>query len=568
MKAETSESQSDRDTILPVVGISTTADEVRPEGLVDASSGTGADSAEIDPLAPAQSSGSTGAEVDLSTADTLVVGIPTLTTGPLAREIERRRAIISRISAAIPNIGLDDRAGRVILSILLAFLLWFYVVSLENPSQTTVFNDLNVEVRGLTPGLKLVNPVSPVDVTVQAPQNVLGFLRPADVRPYVDLTGISSGVRTIPVQADVRNTQGGGLDVSINPANTQIQLEVEVSRDIQVQVQIAGTPAYGYGYDAPQATPGNVRVTGAEDAVARIAKLVTRVNIDDRAATVQGTREPVALDDAGNEIPGLTFEPARVQVVVPIRLGVLYKVVGVRADTRGQPAPGYRVAAITTEPNTITICCSPTVLSDTQFLNTMPISISGTTFNVITQTQLVLPTDVELYPGQTKTISVTVSVEALVTTLELSVAPIPEGQPEGMTVVASPDRLDLTLTGTFDQLQDLKPTDVRAFLSLEGRGPGTYDIRPQIVVPQGVKLEKSTPDTVSVTIIAPTPVPTHTATPAPTRTPAPTATPHATPTAGEIATPTVAPQAETATKGVVTATLAPSAPTAPSQPTP
>jgi len=310
-----------------------------------------------------------------------------------------------------------------------------------------------------------------------------------------------------------------------------------------------------------------VRVTGAEDAVARIAKVVANVNIEGRGETLQGARRPIALDEEGNEISGLTFEPAQIQVVVPIKLGVSYKVVGVRADTRGQPAPGYRVSAITTDPNSVTICCSPTVLSDTQFLDTMPISISGTTSNVITQTQLVLPPDVELYPGQSKTISVTVSVEPLVSTLQVSVAPTPEGQPDGSSVVVSPDRLGLTLSGTFDQLQNLKPTDVRAILPLEGRGPGTYEISPEIIVPQGIKLESSSPDTVSVTIIPPTPVATRTPTPRPTSTRVPTTIPSATPTVVPASpTPSLETITPTSAPTISTATPTPTSPTATTQP--
>jgi YbbR domain-containing protein len=447
------------------------------------------------------------------------------------QETRRKPSLLSRLASLIPNMGLDDRAGRALLSILLAFLLWFYVVNLENPSQTTVFNDLPVDVRGLNNGLKLIKPISPVDVSIQAPQNVLASLRPADVRPYLDLTGIAAGVHTVPVRADIRGAQTGNLSVSIGPDSTQVQLEIEATREFPVQVQVIGTPAFGYGLDAAQSEPSIVRVTGAQDMVARVSKVVTSIDVDEKAGTQRGSKPPIAQDESGSEITGLTFDPPQVQVVVPIKLLLNYKVVGVRADTRGQPAPGYRVSAITTDPNTVTICCSPTVLNNIQFLDTLPVSISGATFNVITRTELLLPPDVELYPGQSKTISVTVNVEALVTTLQVSVAPTVEGQSEGVGVVVSPDRLDLTLAGTFDQLQSLKPTDVRAFINVQGREPGTYEIRPQVVVPQGVKLESSEPEAVTVTLIPPTPVPTQTSTPVPTgTTPSNTSPPEATPT--------------------------------------
>jgi YbbR domain-containing protein len=460
----------------------------------------------------------------------LITGTTATITPSPTHEAQRKPSLLARIASIIPSMGLDDRAGRALLSILLAFLLWFYVVNLENPSQTTVFNDLPVEVRGLSKGLKLIGTISPGDITVQAPQSVLALLRPADIHPYIDLSGFTAGVHTVPIRTDIRGTQASSVSsVSVGPSNAQVQIEVEATRDFPVQVQVSGTPALGYGIDTAQSEPNIVTVTGPEDLVARISKVVANVNVDEKAGTQRGSRPPIAVDENGSEVAGVTFDPPQVQVVVPIKLLVNYKVVGVRADTRGQPAAGYRVSAITTDPNTATICCKPDVLDGIQFLDTLPVSISGATFNVITRTELLLPPAVELYPGQTKTISVTVNVEPLITTLQVSVAPIVEGQPEGASVIVSPDRLDLTLAGTFDQLQGLKPTDVRAFLSVEGKGPGTYEVRPQVVVPQGVKLEKAEPELVTVTLVAPTPLPTSTPTTAPTSVPQPTSTQQATP---------------------------------------
>jgi hypothetical protein len=169
----------------------------------------------------------------------------------------------------------------------------------------------------------------------------------------------------------------------------------------------------------------------------------------------------------------------------------------------------------------VTICCTPSELQKVEFLDTIPVAITGTTSTIVTTTEVILPPNVSLYPGQSKFITVTVSVEALVTQLELSIAPEVEGLQGQNSVVLSPTQLSVTLAGTFAQLQGLKPTDVRAILSLGNRGPGTYNIEPQIVVPKGVTVQGSAPQRVAVTIIAPTQVP---------PTPTPTAQPSATPT--------------------------------------
>jgi YbbR domain-containing protein len=449
--------------------------------------------------------------------------------GPVAGGIRIGTTILR---TGLPKLSLDDRVGRILLSIVLAVLLWVYVVNLENPAQTTIFTGLPLQVRGLAPNLKLINQIPNVNTTVLAPQNIMATLTQPDVRPYIDLTGTNEGVHEVPVRVEVVEVPQGSVDVSLFPRTVQVQLQAQVTQAFSISAQITGVPAFGGSSEPAQIDPAQVVVTGPDDAVGRIASVVAPVDVQGQVSNQRGFIAPVALDGNGQVIKDLTFEPATVEVVVPITTLDTNRVVSVNPQVVGQPAPGYRPSLITAEPNIVTICCTPGELQKVEFLDTIPVSITGTTSTIITTTEVILPPNVSLYPGQSKFITVTVSVEALVTQLELSIAPEVEGLQGQNSVVLSPNQLSITLAGTFAQLQGLKPTDVRAILSLGDRGPGTYDIEPQIVVPNGVTVQGSAPRRVSVTIIAPTQVP-----PTPTPTAQPTATP--TPTIEPTATPSV-----------------------------
>jgi YbbR domain-containing protein len=449
------------------------------------------------------------------------------TKGPVAGGL---RIGTTLLKTGLPKLSLDDRVGRILLSIVLAVLLWVYVVNLENPAQTTVFTGLPLQVRGLAPNLKLINQLPNVNTTVLAPQNVMATLTQPDVRPYIDLTGTDEGVHEVPVHVEVVEVPQGSVDVSLFPRTVQVQLQAQVTQAFSVSAQITGVPAFGGSSEPAQIDPAQVVVTGPDDAVARIASVVAPVDVQGQVSNQRGFIAPVALDGNGQVIKDLTFEPATVEVVVPITTLDTNRVVSVNPQVVGQPAPGYRPSLITAEPNIVTICCTPSELQKVEFLDTIPVAITGTTTTIVTTTEVILPPNVSLYPGQSKFITVTVSVEALVTQLELSIAPEVEGPQGQNSVVLSPTQLSVTLGGTFAQLQSLKPTDVRAILSLGNRGPGTYDIEPQIVVPNGVTVQGTAPQRVTVTIIAPTQVPpTPTPTAQPTATPTPTTEPTATP---------------------------------------
>src|SRR6476620_8104481 len=46
------------------------------------------------------------------------------------------------LNTILSSLSLDELLGRILLSVVLAVLLWFYVTSLENPAQTTTFRSL------------------------------------------------------------------------------------------------------------------------------------------------------------------------------------------------------------------------------------------------------------------------------------------------------------------------------------------------------------------------------------------------------------------------------------------
>ena len=445
-----------------------------------------------------------------------------ITTGPLLR---RSRRSWLRLPV-IPGLSLDDRLGRLALSIVLSLLLWFYVLNLENPEGTTNFKGLTVELRGTGENLKVINPIPTVDSVIQAPQNVMGTLNQSDIHPYIDLSGLTEGVHELPVRVDISGGRAGVMQVTLSPRIVQVQLETQTSTQQVVTARTIGTPAFGYALEPAEVKPDQVRVKGSKGAVARVAEVVVPVDVDEKAGTQRGLRTPVALDNDGKEITGLSFEPEEVEVTVPIKLLFTYKVVPIRVPVLGQPASGYRVLDITLNPTNVTVCCSPEVLDPLVSLDTTPVTITGAISVVTATTELILPPDVELYPGQKKTVDVKVSFERLVSRLQVSVAPTVEGLPEGFGAVVSPNQLDLVLSGTFEQIQNLRPADVRAVVNMQGRPPGTYELQPQIILPEGMTLESGAPSRVTVTITAPTPVP---PTATPTALPSVPATQQATP---------------------------------------
>ncbi|MDQ3706602.1 MAG: CdaR family protein [Chloroflexota bacterium] len=444
---------------------------------------------------------------------------------------------------------LDERLGRLGLALILAVLLWFYVVNLENPAQTTPF-DLTLDVRGTPPNLRLISPLPIVDVTIQAPENIMRNLSPEDVRLYIDLSEMSEGVHEVPIIIETSGLPRDSLTINIDPREVQVQLQLQVTRVFSIAVEVEGTPPLGYKFDPAQVTPRSVEVTGPQDALDRISRVLVPVNIEGQTSRVQGSRNPRALDAEGRDVTGVTFEPATVQVLVPIETYVRSKSVGVLPSVLGQPAAGYRVVLLTADPNNVQICCTEEALGPVDNLNVVPVPITGTTSTIITTTQLILPAGVDLLPTQSREITITVQVEEFQSAIALSVAPVAQGVPPGYSAFVSPERVDVTLQGSINRLQQIAPENVRVVANVSGLGAGAHQVSLQTILPEGVTLQSISADRVTVTLVAPTPTvvpPTATTQPSPTATNEPTVGP-------TVTQPVVAPPATSTPAGGATAT--------------
>ncbi len=404
-----------------------------------------------------------------------------------------------------------ERLSRLGLAFVLAALLWFYVLNLENPAGNTSFNRIPITTRGLGTNLSLATDLGTTLITAGAPADVLARLRAADFAATVDLSGRGPGTYLMPVTVV---PPVGVTNTGAEPATVSVQIEEVAERTLPVQVRALGRPGLGYRIETQQVRPTQVVVRGRKDAVEQIDALVAEVDVEGKQGTQAGDVRPKVIDFAGREISGVDFNPQYVNVTIAIQQLLGYKTLPIRVPVEGAPAPGYRVTDIAIQPTTLTAYGLPGALEPLNFLETLPLSINGATQTVTRDISVTLTNSLTLYPpGTSNLINVRVVIEEISTKTSLSVLLERTGLARGLISVESPDRVDVTLSGPFDALQNLKPDSVRATLDLSSYGEGTHRITPTITLPPHTTIKGIVPDVVTVTISSlPTPTATATAT--------------------------------------------------------
>ncbi len=401
---------------------------------------------------------------------------------------------------------------RALTSVGLAIGLWAYVISLNNPQDSAPFNAQTIDVRNVSANLRPTLSLSNVDVTVRANRSLMRNINSATIHTYIDLSDYKEGTYQVPVKVDV----AAGVTVQVSPPSVQVRLDLLASKQVPLTAHVSGTPDFGYTMHEASVSTTTVTVSGLATLVSQVSRAEVEVNVDHRNTTASGGLDPVALDGSGVIISGVTFNPATVHVTVPIELSLNYRTVPVKFNVKGEPANGYRIESITVNPDIVTILGQPEVLSQTNFLDTEPVDVTGQTATVDTHTRLILGSGVSLYNMATNSVDVQVVIRQVQTTQILPVIVIITNTSPGLDVVLTTNRLDLTLAGPLSALQAMQPTDAHAVLDLTGLGPGSYEITPTVILPAGIEAINISPARLPITILAaasPTPLVTVTLTP-------------------------------------------------------
>lgn len=423
--------------------------------------------------------------------------------------------------------------AQFVLGLLLALTLWTYVSFSTNPNQTEQITT-TVRVADLPSGMILVNNVTGLPeefvastlLTISGPSEEIAPLTGADFQALIDLSALGAGVNRVPITVD-------GPDFARIRSRTPSEITVRLARErvatVPVTVALQGQPPFSFSPGDMTQGASEAIVRGPEELVDRVAAAAASVNLQGQTVDLATTLPLTAVDAMGNPVEGVAVTPDQVSVRVPIAAELGARQVTVVPRLVGQPAPGYAVGNIFTDPQIVQVVTSGVV---TGTFSTDAIDLTGLTSTITRTVAIQRPPNVITRP---ENIPVLVRVEivpiAITSQLPLPVFVNPINLAEGLPQpAAEPSSIQVTLAGPFDLLSEVTSGAVSATVDLSGRGPGSYSLPVQIVAPEGLKVVAPLDLEVNVTIFAPpTPTLEPTPTPEPTSSPEPTPSPEPSP---------------------------------------
>jgi YbbR domain-containing protein len=436
-----------------------------------------------------------------------------------------------------------DHLGTLSLALILAVVVWVMAVNQENPPVRDAFHEpIPIEVVNKPPGLVLFGDVvESTQVTVQAPESSWNDLSLSKFRALLDLAGMQSGLHDVPIQVTCSDSRV--RIVERNPDRIAVRLEPSASEEVPVAIDVPDSPALGYAARPMVTTPPTVTISGPASIVEQVTHVAGELRLGSAKSTVVRYVFVSPRNAQGEAVGWVDWTPTEVEVQVPIEQRLGFRDASVRAVVVGQVAPGYWISNITVEPSAVTLIGSPDALESLEgYVATNTVDVSGAEGKVTERVALDLPSNVSLVPvgdAGSEGVQVTVEVAAIMGGRTIQHWVELQGLAPNLRAQASPEWVDVILSGPLSQLQGLRSEQVQVMLDLFDLAAGVHKVRPTVLVPEGLKVESIVPDTIEVDIgeIPPTPIYTRAPT-TPTAIPTPTARPTPTATSAPPLTPT------------------------------
>lgn len=362
---------------------------------------------------------------------------------------------------------LNSNTFLKIISVVIAVVLWAYVIEGVNPMKSTTIKDVPVQllnVDSLTSnGLALSGEASyTVDVVVEGKRADLNKLNPGEIIAEANLFGYSIGKNYIPVTTSAPE---GIIVMQANPNKIIVTIEelVEVTRPIKVV--FAGQ--FEEGMEAGQITtqPETIRVSGAKSEVGAVSYVEAEVNttrLTTEGSTIQ--TNAVAVNRNGDVVSNVRLSSSFINVTA--RLFRL-KEVPLNVEITGEVAPIYEVTNLDI-PGSIRIRGTAGALSGINGLAAASVDISSVTNTSRIPLTIELPEGVEFANGyENPSVGITIEPVASQQFVYTSDEILIEGVDGASDIKITTPQITVTASGSEEVIAELLKGDLQPYLTLD-----------------------------------------------------------------------------------------------------
>lgn len=397
-----------------------------------------------------------------------------------------------------------------IFAVIIAIILWSYVMSEVNPEQTEDYRNINVVFNNMEvlekQGLVLMEPKN-VTVKVRVTGTKSDLAKFADmvksspnlIKAQVDLAGYSDGQFRVPV--DVVLDQSSSIRVErVEPQAILFTFDRLTSKPKAVTIKTTGNLPKDYILGDITTKTQTILLKGPRSWVNEVDEVVAEVELNNRTGNINENLPLKLVDDQGNEVRGVEYEPKVVDVSIPVFKSIT---VPIELNLENEPPENYEITEVTINPNKIALKGDKNI-ANLKFIQTKPIDINILMENSEVPVELDIPENVSLLnPNEKVTVSLKIE-ENFTKTFEYDLGEIDVRNLDNELAIDRDDyskTIQILVKGNREAIETLTKEDLRLYLDFNMLTEGTHRLYLGFIAPPGITVKEVTPQPIELKII-------------------------------------------------------------------
>lgn len=392
----------------------------------------------------------------------------------------------------------DKKITARILSVLLATMLWLYVITDQNP---VVYKDITLPVKLIGAETLTANNITLLDksaysvsLKLKGNKNTLDRINNTSISATADIRDHSKkGEYQVPIQI---SGVPAGVDITSMSTNSiKVRFDNVISVTMPVVMNITGNPLQGMAAMTPTISPGEVTITGAESLVNKVKTAAVDLDISSSSTTIKKNMSVKVLNKGGKEVNDVEVAPKSVDIEIPIEYT---KIVIIEPDVAVDPATGYIVTNIATNPREIHIVGKKEILDTLNSIKTARIEFKDAKAFVDQQVSLILPEGVEL-ANKSETVRLNINIEKIIEkSLEINNIAI-KNLPDNLTAEHQQIVMRLVVKGP-ESIVNAWNANNSFYVDVGGLSEGLHEVSIMYNKPEEVQILQIEPISMNVTL--------------------------------------------------------------------
>ncbi len=408
---------------------------------------------------------------------------------------------------------LTNNLGFKLLAVLFAFAMWLVVYNIDDPSSSknftaTVTIQNAQSVSDMNKCYEVIDGTGTVSFRVTAKRSILEKLDYSDFTAIADMSLMNvsdDGTEgSVPIAISANNYTSS-VKVSGLTKYLKVSLEDLQEKQFVITADTKGKVADGFTLgDVSVSNPNVIKVSGPASVVGQISKVVATIDVSGMSVDISDNVVPVFYDEDDKTVDTTKLKLSSNTVTVSAKI-LSTKEVPIHFNTSGTPADTYSVVEITSDPETVQIKGSSSVLNPISSLEIPEevLNVEGANKDITTSIDIseYLPDGVSLTKNSQATVSVTIRIEPYTTqNYNIPVSNISvNGLDDNYNLAFGQTTVNAAVSGMSSDLSSLNANSIKGSIDVSSLGEGTHTVDVTLTLDADKFVQQTTTTDVTIT---------------------------------------------------------------------